>query len=49
MTPQRPTIEFIQGQISFFESGYQFYRDHCQEVMASWSKLQTDHWQANCR
>jgi hypothetical protein len=46
MTPQRPTEEFIRGQISFYESGYQFYRDRCQEVLASWSKLQADHWRA---
>lgn len=46
MTPQRPTEDFIRGQIEFFESGYRFYRKHCQDVLASWSKLQADHWRA---
>jgi len=46
MIPARPTGKFILAQVEFFQTGYGYYSDHGQTVLASWSKLQADHWRA---
>jgi len=49
MIPARPTGKFIIAQVEFFQAGYDYYSDHGQTVLASWSKLQADHWRAKLR
>jgi hypothetical protein len=46
MMPPRPTEKFILAQIEFFQSGFEYYRAHCQGALASWSKLKADVWRA---
>ena len=46
MEPKRPTEKFILAQIEFHEAGLEWYRLHCQSVLAAWSQQQADEWRA---
>ena len=44
--PERPTRKFIEGMISFHESGLQLYRQNEQTELAAWSKKELEKWRA---
>jgi len=44
--PERPTRAFIEGMISFHESGLQLYRQNEQMELAAWSKKELEKWRA---
>ena len=46
MELKRPTEKFIRAQIEFHEAGLEWYRLHCQSLLAAWSQQQVDEWRA---